>query len=532
MQVLRSLSVVMVLAGCSGGTSVVDTSSGPSTTAGGDEDGDGFAAGDDCDDADATVFPGAVEECDGKDTDCDGVVPVLETIDWDLDGSLACVDCDDGNGQVFEAQTVYQDFDGDGYGDPTVTDEACGPKVGFVTNSSDCDDLNPGAHERTEFYADADGDGYGDPEVTTMSCGMPTGYVSDDTDCDDTDGEAYPGQIWYLDLDEDGYGNPDVWVEICAMPEGTWVNDDNSDCDDLDAHAFPGAIWYPDSDGDGWGTDGDPLYQCLRPDGYGATDEDCNDSDPTLFPGQLWAPDEDGDGYGDMTSVVESCGPPSSGWIEDATDCNDTEAGVYPGSTEVCDGFDTDCDGKLPSDEEDADGDGYSICDGDEDDSDPKTYPILYEFSGILTWVAESTLIGWELCHVDYYSGSGTPFSSISSGCSKSKWLVGCRVTGDTTLITAANAPVSDVQYWTGTSNSGHIANGVEWYWDDTYSVGYVEPGDGMSRNSCDTHSGSYPDRRLCWHAGSGNIQGGYRCGSATGLNSSTSYERVIYHAN
>jgi len=39
-----------------------------------DDDGDGFTALSDCDDSDATVFPGAPEVCDGRDDDCDGVV--------------------------------------------------------------------------------------------------------------------------------------------------------------------------------------------------------------------------------------------------------------------------------------------------------------------------------------------------------------------------------------------------------------------------------------------------------------------------
>ena len=37
-----------------------------------DEDGDGFAADDDCDDSDAAINPAATEVCDGLDNDCSG----------------------------------------------------------------------------------------------------------------------------------------------------------------------------------------------------------------------------------------------------------------------------------------------------------------------------------------------------------------------------------------------------------------------------------------------------------------------------
>ncbi len=62
-----------------------------------DADGDGYydadCGGDDCDDSDPTVNPGATEACDGVDTDCDGVLPVEET-DADGDGFVDCAGCD------------------------------------------------------------------------------------------------------------------------------------------------------------------------------------------------------------------------------------------------------------------------------------------------------------------------------------------------------------------------------------------------------------------------------------------------------
>ena len=78
-----------------------------------------------------------------------------------------------------------------------------------------------------------------------------------------------------------------------------------------------------------------------------------------------WCGDHDGDGH---ESVV--CG---------GDDCNDAYAAAYPGAEEVCDGLDTDCDGIVPVEEIDADGDRWLGCLGDCDDTDSAINPFAEE---------------------------------------------------------------------------------------------------------------------------------------------------------
>ena len=59
--------------------------------AAGDQDGDGYAPPDDCDDHDDQVYPGAEELCDGLDNDCNGVIDD-NSEDSDGDGFSDCVD--------------------------------------------------------------------------------------------------------------------------------------------------------------------------------------------------------------------------------------------------------------------------------------------------------------------------------------------------------------------------------------------------------------------------------------------------------
>jgi len=80
---------------------------------------------------------------------------------------------------------------------------------------------------------------------------------------------------------------------------------------------------------------------------------------------------------------------------------------------------------------------------------------------------------------------------------------------------------------------ASHLANGVAWYFNQSYSWGFAEPLDGLQRGSCDTFDGLYPDRRICWHTGGNTLNGGYRCGTTRNLNTVMTggggYERVLF---
>ena len=312
---MRRVCTLLLLAwlpACQPAASDTDTAKAPV-----DADGDGSRAGEDCDDLDATVFPGAAEVCDGHDDDCDGEVDE----DVELSG--------------------WPDLDTDGFGAGTPSAPACALPAGHVANADDCDDanaaVNPNAVEACNgvdddcdgvgdadfvaWYVDADGDGYGEPSTGVETCTPDAGRVVDGTDCDDADAGVNPGaeevcdrdddncdgradlgetNVWHTDTDGDGYGHLYNFETTCD-PDPTWVLD-GSDCRPGDPEAFPGAAERCNDD-----------------------DDDCDmeaDEDFEL----------DGDGH-----VSTACG---------GDDCNDGDARAYPGGVEVCDdGVDEDCDG-------------------------------------------------------------------------------------------------------------------------------------------------------------------------------------------
>ena len=89
-----------------------------------------------------------------------------------------------------------------------------------------------------------------------------------------------------------------------------------------------------------------------------------------------------------------------------------------------------------------------------------------------------------------------------------------------------------DVLFDTGTGNRPHDANGVGWYFNPSHSWGFAPQGAAIDRDSCDVEDGSAADQRLCWNTVSGGLDPGYRCGADKDLNTSTTFERLVFHAD
>ncbi len=404
-----------------------------------DADGDGSEAnecgGDDCDDSSASRYPGNTEVCDADniDEDCDPTTfgyrdadgdeyPDALCCNEDDEGELACgEDCDDQNARVHPTQLEICDG----------LDNDC---------NGDVDDIDG---EAAVYYLDKDGDLFGDPESPLSTCEVDLeDYVLNRDDCDDTDPDINPAErddqcdsvdnncsgtpdddavsVYFVDKDGDGHGDPKRPAPPCSIL-GQGAAYDNRDCDDDDPRRSPDLpelrcdlvdnncngiidsdgtedpIWYVDADGDGYGDQSLAAYHGCDPGDKSkfttAPLADCDDTRDFSFPGAeelcdgldnncslglgfVDDPLEDMDGDGHTSIGFTQC---SGGYPKD--DCNDNAAVAFPGGTEVCDGYDNDCDGAL-SLEEDVDQDGFAHAgclapnaEVDCLDSDPKVYP-------------------------------------------------------------------------------------------------------------------------------------------------------------
>jgi hypothetical protein len=164
-----------------------------------DQDGDGYAFPEDCDDDDDGIHPGAEDTWyDGADQNCDG----------------------------------HSDFDqdGDGHDDSTYGD------------GDDCNDTDASVHpDATEqWYDGIDQDCDGHSDFDKDGDGYDSAADTDGNDCDDGDFDVNPGatEIWYDGTDQDCDGADDYDQDRDGFP-----SDDHggTDCDDLEPGVHPDA---------------------------------------------------------------------------------------------------------------------------------------------------------------------------------------------------------------------------------------------------------------------------------------------------
>ncbi len=297
-----------------------------------DGDGDGWTGDQgDCDDGDDDVYPGATEYANGVYDDCDGVI---------------------------DDETDYYDDDGDCFCEVE-------PCVGSSSEScedlweDDCDDEDP------ETYPDAvetcDGlDNDCDDEIDEGTICVDDdhdGFAESDGDCDDSSPYVYPGAPELADgFDNDCDGTID---------EGTTAYDDDGDCYCED-ESCSGSIEV--ECGIVSGGDCDDENSDVSPaatETCNGIDDDCDGTtdDADASGAAIWYQDADGDGYGNAAVSTVACDEPTD-HVSNPDDCDDGDSAVNPGATEVCNGYDDDCDGSTDEDVlgtwyRDADGDAY-----------------------------------------------------------------------------------------------------------------------------------------------------------------------------
>lgn len=274
-----------------------------------DDDGDGFSeTGGDCDDADPSQYPNAVEQPNGVDDNCNGIV---------------------------DENTSLYDDDGDGYSD-----------------ANDCDDynplMNPGRSEIPDNGIDDDCDGIVDSGGYDLD---QDGYAPSGGDCDDNRADVHPYAPEVADgVDNDCDGMIDEGTTT-SDDDGDGQSEDAGDCDDTNPDVNTSAVEVNngiDDNCDGI-IDNNTTNSDDDLDGFAENQGDCDDQNSEIYPGAEEVAnnlDDDCDGFVDEGTVDAD----EDGYTVASGDCDDNNGWVNPGLSEACDGLDNDCDGRVDED--------------------------------------------------------------------------------------------------------------------------------------------------------------------------------------
>lgn len=276
----------------------------------------------------------------------------------DPDGLATAVDCDDANALAYfdadEPEHAFPehcgefDYNCNGLSD---ADEQTSAEVYPEEHCGACDtpctgELGTAVDNQTVMTATAECRPTGDDQGPEAECAAKCepgwadcdGVLENGCEVSDTDAAF----LYFFDADGDGDGDPNWPRSFCDGAVEDGYVETSGDCDDEDDQVYGGAAETCDG-----------------------KDNDCNDQVDDGVTVQTY-PDLDQDGYGDATAApLLSC--PTPGRVTNNQDCDDGDADVHPGATEVCDGKDNDCVGGVDDGaatpplwypDADADGDG------------------------------------------------------------------------------------------------------------------------------------------------------------------------------
>ncbi len=235
----------------------------------------------------------------------------------------------------------------------------CNTTTTYYANGSN-ESMGTSGSSSTTLYTIDNGQTYHIGACPTGTDADSDGYPST-TDCNDTNAAIHPGATEVcgdgIDQDCSGADQPCSTCQQYTATNDSHVSAARAYTQSSSSGCGTTTTYYAKGSNENLGTSGTTTVTLYTNDG-GTTYRQGSCPTPTT--------DADSDGY------------PST------TDCNDTNAAIHPGATEVCgDGIDQDCSGADLScgGTTDADGDGYPST-TDCNDRDQYVYPNAFDFCG------------------------------------------------------------------------------------------------------------------------------------------------------